>query len=85
MNSVQGQPSEQNSTFGNQDVLPRLPVPPLEETVCRFLEWTGPLLSEEEREKTAKAAEEFLSPSGAGASGLPHLAGGGPAPRFPPQ
>ncbi|HOO64624.1 MAG TPA: choline/carnitine O-acyltransferase, partial [Synergistaceae bacterium] len=63
-----GQPSEQNSTFGNQDVLPRLPVPPLEETVCRFLEWTGPLLSEEEREKTAKAAEEFLSPSGAGAS-----------------
>ncbi len=66
MDSTKEQQAETITTFSLQSTLPRLPVPSLEETVGRFLEWTEPLLTEEQREKTARAAEEFLGPSGEG-------------------
>ncbi len=66
MESAHTKFSEGMSTFEHQSTLPHLPVPPLEETVQRFLEWTGPLLSEEQRKKTEKAARDFLDSSGAG-------------------
>ena len=53
-------------TFGNQDILPRLPVPGLHETCTKFVEWVQPLLSEEEFTKTKQIVDEFQSPGGDG-------------------
>ena len=66
MGSVKEHCPEGVGTFGFQGGLPRLPVPPLEETMERFLEWTEPLLSEAQRKRTEKAAEEFSALSGDG-------------------
>ncbi|QJY46151.1 choline/carnitine O-acyltransferase [Pseudonocardia broussonetiae] len=49
-------------TFAHEDQLPRVPLPPLEETAERFLAWSAPLLSEQERAATAAAVAALLAP-----------------------
>jgi carnitine O-acetyltransferase len=49
-------------TFGNEDRLPRVPLPTVEETCERFLEWTAPLLTPEEAATTQAAVTAFLRP-----------------------
>ena len=51
-------------TFGNEDRLPRVPLPTLEESCDRFLEWCGPLLTADERAATETAVTSFLRPGG---------------------
>lgn len=52
------------STFGNQALLPRLPVPELEETCERFIEWVEPLLDRGTLEKTIEATKRFETEEG---------------------
>ncbi|MGH3876235.1 MAG: choline/carnitine O-acyltransferase [Actinophytocola sp.] len=49
-------------TFANEDQLPRVPVPTLTQTCQRFLEWSAPLLTDEQRATTERAVAEFLAP-----------------------
>jgi carnitine O-acetyltransferase len=49
-------------TFGNEDRLPRVPVPTLEDSCGGFLSWCAPLLTEEELARTEKAVASFLQP-----------------------
>ncbi|WP_425425545.1 choline/carnitine O-acyltransferase [Amycolatopsis marina] len=49
-------------TFGNEDSLPRVPLPTLEDSCARFLEWSAPLLTEAELARTRDAVAEFLAP-----------------------
>ncbi len=49
-------------TFANEEHLPRVPVPALTDTCRRFLEWSAPLLTAEQRAATERAVEEFLAP-----------------------
>ncbi|MEA5365614.1 choline/carnitine O-acyltransferase [Amycolatopsis sp., V23-08] len=56
-------------TFGNEDRLPRVPVPSLADSGRRFLEWCGPLLTPDELAETEAAVEDFLAP-GSPAHGL---------------
>jgi len=55
-----------NKTFGNQDLLPKLPVPELADTCERFLEWVRPILSPEELEQTQGIVQTFLAEGGEG-------------------
>jgi carnitine O-acetyltransferase len=50
-------------TFGNEEHLPRVPVPTLAQSCQRFLDWSAPLLTDEQRADTEKAVQEFLAPS----------------------
>lgn len=54
------------STFGNQKILPKLPVPDLGETCTKFLDWVGPLLDPESMARTAEVIRAFSSPGGEG-------------------
>ncbi|MFD4668716.1 choline/carnitine O-acyltransferase [Lentzea sp. NPDC058450] len=49
-------------TFSYEDQLPRVPLPTLEETCARFLEWCAPLLTDAELASTEAAVEQFLAP-----------------------
>ncbi|MGX7825208.1 choline/carnitine O-acyltransferase [Actinokineospora sp. 24-640] len=49
-------------TFGNEDRLPRVPLPTLEESCARFVEWCSPLLTAEELAATEAAVAAFLRP-----------------------
>ncbi|MGH3915778.1 MAG: choline/carnitine O-acyltransferase, partial [Pseudonocardiaceae bacterium] len=49
-------------TVDNEDRLPRVPLPTLEESCERFLEWCGPLLTPEELAVTEIAVASFLRP-----------------------
>jgi carnitine O-palmitoyltransferase 1, liver isoform len=49
------------TTYGFQDVLPPLPVPPLSKTVHRYLRSVRPLLTDEEYAHTQRAAQELIS------------------------
>lgn len=49
-------------TFGNEDTLPRVPLPTLEETCERFLQWCAPLLTDYELAATERAVAEFRAP-----------------------
>ncbi|GGS13560.1 choline/carnitine O-acyltransferase [Actinokineospora fastidiosa] len=49
-------------TFGNDDRLPRVPLPTLEESCDRFLRWCAPLLTPAELAETEAAVAEFLAP-----------------------
>ncbi len=49
-------------TFGNEDRLPRVPVPTLENSCARFLEWCAPLLTAEELARTEQAVADYLRP-----------------------
>lgn len=53
-------------TFGNEAGLPRVPLPTLDETCERFMEWCGPLLTDDERARTEAALAEFARPDGPG-------------------
>jgi carnitine O-acetyltransferase len=50
------------STFANEDQLPRVPLPTLEASCERFLQWCAPLLTEAELAETRAAVEEYLKP-----------------------
>lgn len=49
-------------TFGNEDLLPRVPLPELEETCERFLAWCAPLLTAQELAQTEAAVADYLRP-----------------------
>ncbi|WP_424347416.1 choline/carnitine O-acyltransferase [Kocuria sp. CH-021] len=49
-------------TFGNEEQLPRLPLPRLEDSAERFLAWCAPLLSAAELARTESAVSSFLAP-----------------------
>ncbi|HEX2298600.1 MAG TPA: choline/carnitine O-acyltransferase, partial [Pseudonocardiaceae bacterium] len=49
-------------TFGNEEILPRVPLPDLESSCERFLTWCAPLLTPDQLEQTRAAVEEFLAP-----------------------
>lgn len=53
-------------TFVNQKNLPRRPIPELEVTCGKFLDWVHPLLSKEEFEKTDDIVQAFCSHGGDG-------------------
>lgn len=55
-------PEWSTRTFGNEDRLPRVPVPTLPDSGRRFLEWCAPLLTPEELAETEAAVAEFLAP-----------------------
>lgn len=49
-----------------QHTLPNLPVPPLQQTMDKYLRVVGPLLNHGEMEKTRKYVEEFRKSGGTG-------------------
>ncbi|MGP4016606.1 choline/carnitine O-acyltransferase [Saccharopolyspora sp. 5N708] len=49
-------------TFGNEDRLPRVPLPTLEDSCQRFVEWCAPLLTPDELATTEAAVAAFLHP-----------------------
>lgn len=51
-------------TYSFQDALPRLPLPPLKDTIARYLKSVHPLLSEEEYKEAVKMSEDFLKKEG---------------------
>lgn len=51
-------------TFGNEDRLPRVPLPTLEDSCARFLRWCAPLLTAEQLAETEEAVARFLRPGG---------------------
>jgi carnitine O-acetyltransferase len=53
-------------TFGNEDHLPRVPLPTLQESCDRFLAWCAPLLTADELAATRSAVASFLEPGGPG-------------------
>lgn len=64
MNTSQG--SATVPTFAQEDSLPRVPLPTLEESCERLLAWCAPLLSPDEQSATAAEADAFLRPGGWG-------------------
>ncbi|MCX6466836.1 MAG: choline/carnitine O-acyltransferase [Pseudonocardiales bacterium] len=46
-------------TFGNEDALPRIPLPTVDRSCDLFLEWCAPLLTAEELAQTEKAVARF--------------------------
>ncbi|MEU8685162.1 choline/carnitine O-acyltransferase [Streptomyces sp. NPDC048611] len=53
-------------TFAQEDSLPRVPLPTLEESCERFLAWCAPLLTAEQRAATEAEVTAFLRPGGPG-------------------
>ncbi|MEO3824845.1 choline/carnitine O-acyltransferase [Actinomadura sp. B10D3] len=53
-------------TFGNEERLPRVPLPTLDATCERFMEWCAPLLTDGERARTESALASFARPDGPG-------------------
>src|ERR1700760_1663867 len=53
-------------TFGNEDRLPRVPLPVLRDSCDRFLAWCAPLLTDEQLAATEKAVAHFAAPGGPG-------------------
>lgn len=51
-------------TFAAQDKLPKLPIPELESTIKKYQDVLRPLLSKQEQEDTAVAAQKFLRGEG---------------------
>ncbi|NKY86690.1 choline/carnitine O-acyltransferase [Nocardia veterana] len=51
-------------TFAFDDQLPRVPLPTLEDSCARFLEWSRPLLSEDEYAATERAVADLLRADG---------------------
>lgn len=52
------------STFANQDALPKLPIPPLEDTCKRYLTALRGLQDDEEHAATTRAVQSFLQGEG---------------------
>ncbi|KAI0798637.1 acyltransferase ChoActase/COT/CPT [Irpex lacteus] len=57
-------PRLQNRTFARQSELPKLPVPPLEDTCRRYLQALEGLQDPRDHEETKKAVEDFLKNDG---------------------
>lgn len=55
-----------SSTFAREAGLPRVPLPTLEESCARFLAWSAPLLTPDERAATEAEVTAFLRPGGPG-------------------
>ena len=53
-------------TFALEDGLPRVPLPTLDHTCERFLQWCSPLLTDEQLAETKAAVADFLRPDGPG-------------------
>jgi carnitine O-acetyltransferase len=53
--------SDITGTFGNEADLPRVPLPGMEETCTRFLEWCAPLLTPAEQSETRRTVTNFLA------------------------
>ncbi|MFE3443051.1 choline/carnitine O-acyltransferase [Nocardia sp. NPDC059180] len=53
-------------TFAAEDHLPRVPLPTLEDSCTRFVEWCTPLLSADELAATEAAVADLLRPGGPG-------------------
>ncbi|MGW4327000.1 choline/carnitine O-acyltransferase [Nocardia sp. NPDC004573] len=53
-------------TFAADDHLPRVPLPTLEDSCGRFLQWCEPLLTADELAATRAAVEDLLRPDGPG-------------------
>lgn len=53
---------ESTRTFDNENGLPRVPLPTLEESCSRFLAWCAPLLTDDQLAGTTAAVDEFLRP-----------------------
>lgn len=51
-------------TFANQDALPKLPIPPLEDTCKRYLTALRGLQDDEEHATTTRAVQSFLQGDG---------------------
>lgn len=49
-------------TFGNEERLPKVPLPTVAQSCARLLEWCAPLLSAEQLARTRSAVDEFLAP-----------------------
>jgi carnitine O-acetyltransferase len=59
-------PEISDRTFGNEDQLPRVPLPTLAHTAERFIEWCTPLLTPEQLAETEAALKAFTAPDGPG-------------------
>ena len=59
-------PTRSDKTFGHQHLLPKLPVPRLDETCTRLIEWVQPLLTEAEFNHTRRLVEKFRRHGGDG-------------------
>lgn len=57
-------PQWSTRTFGNEDLLPRVPLPTLDATCARFIEWCSPLLTPEQLAETEAALAEFRAGPG---------------------
>ncbi|MBF6414370.1 choline/carnitine O-acyltransferase [Nocardia cyriacigeorgica] len=53
-------------TFAAEDQLPRVPLPTLEDSCTRFIEWCTPLLTADELAATEAAVADLLRPGGPG-------------------
>jgi carnitine O-acetyltransferase len=53
-------------TFDNEDRMPRVPLPTLDDTCEKFLEWCAPLLTPDELVDTRQAVDSFRRPDGPG-------------------
>jgi carnitine O-acetyltransferase len=53
-------------TFGNEDRLPRVPLPSLNDTCERFISWCAPLLTAAELAATQITVQAFAAPGGPG-------------------
>ncbi|HWE90604.1 MAG TPA: choline/carnitine O-acyltransferase [Pseudonocardiaceae bacterium] len=54
------------STFGNEDRLPRVPLPTLDASCDRFLDWCAPLLTADELAATRAEVAAYLEPDSPG-------------------
>ena len=54
------------SMLAKQKSLPRLPVPPLQQTMDKYLNAIRPLVNDDEFEQTRKLVQEFRKPGGLG-------------------
>ena len=59
-----GSDAPAGTTFAGQEKLPKMPIPPLEDTCARFVTTVTPLLSEAELEGTRKTVAGFLASEG---------------------
>ena len=53
-------------TFDAEDDLPHVPVPALADSAAQFLEWSAPLIDEEQADETRAAVDQLLRPDGPG-------------------
>ncbi|WZL73294.1 choline/carnitine O-acyltransferase [Clostridiaceae bacterium 35-E11] len=51
-------------TFANQENLPKIPIPKLNDTCNKFIEWVQPLLTEEAFDRTREIVNKFKSKDG---------------------